>query len=136
MEKKFINFVFILCSWVVAAACLLLAGKVEETPKKCKDVLKVTQSILSEQQMANFGSNPKEELLTHERILLQTIKFDLQVQHPYSYLLKIAKSLKGNSNPAQLGRKGLSPELFGSYTGDKQKMEKLVQTAWTFVNDR
>ena len=80
---------------MVAAACLLLAGKVEETPKKCKDVLKVTQSILTDQQMANFGSNPKEELLTHERILLQTIKFDLQIEHPYSYLLKFAKSLKG-----------------------------------------
>lgn len=81
--------------WVVAAACLFLAGKVEETPKKYRDVLKVTQSILTEQQMANFGSNPKEELLTHERILLQTIKFDLQVEHPYSYLLQFAKSLKG-----------------------------------------
>lgn len=80
----------------MAAACLLLAGKVEETPKKCKDVLKVTQSILTEQQMANFGGNSKEELLTHERILLQTIKFDLQIQHPYSYLLKFAKSLKGS----------------------------------------
>jgi len=31
-----------------------------------------------------------------ERILLQTIKFDLQVEHPYSYLLKYAKCLKGN----------------------------------------
>lgn len=81
--------------WVVAAACLLLAGKVEENPKKCRDVLKVTQSILTEQQMSNFGSNPKEELLTHERILLQTIKFDLQVEHPYSYLLQFAKCLKG-----------------------------------------
>ncbi len=79
----------------MAASCLLLSGKVEETPKKCKDVLKVTQSILTDHQMANFGSNHKEELLTHERILLQTIKFDLQVQHPYSYLLKFAKSLKG-----------------------------------------
>lgn len=58
----------------------------------------MTQSILTEQQMANFGNNPKEELLTHERILLQTIKFDLQVQHPYSYLLKFAKSLKGERN--------------------------------------
>ena len=93
--KDWLHFFSFPLRWVVAAACLLLAGKVEETPKKCKDVLKVTQSILTEQQMANFGSNPKEELLTHERILLQTIKFDLQVQHPYSYLLKFAKSLKG-----------------------------------------
>ena len=81
--------------WVVGAACLLLAGKVEETPKKCKDILKVTRSLLNDQQMAGFGSNPKEELLTHERILLQTVKFDLQLEHPYSYLLKFAKELKG-----------------------------------------
>lgn len=31
-----------------------------------------------------------------ERILLQTIKFDLQVEHPYQFLLKYAKQLKGN----------------------------------------
>ena len=30
-----------------------------------------------------------------ERILLQTIKFDLQVEHPYQFLLKYAKQLKG-----------------------------------------
>lgn len=35
--------------------------------------------------------------MTLERILLQTIKFDLQVEHPYSYLLKYAKCLKGES---------------------------------------
>lgn len=35
-------------------------------------------------------------MLTLEKILLQTIKFDLQVEHPYSYLLKYAKCLKGN----------------------------------------
>ena len=81
--------------WVVAAACLLLAGKVEETPKKCKDILKVTNSLLNEQQMRGFGSNQKEELFTHERILLQTIKFDLQLEHPYTFLLKYAKALRG-----------------------------------------
>lgn len=42
--------------------------------------------------------------MTLERILLQTIKFDLQVEHPYSYLLKYAKCLKGES---------LSPFFFG-----------------------
>ena len=56
----------------------------------------------------------QEEIMTYERILLQTIKFELQVSHPYSYLLKYAKSIKG----------------------DKSKIQKLVQMAWTFVNDR
>ncbi|XP_071439629.1 cyclin-K isoform X2 [Hetaerina americana] len=51
--------------------------------------------------------------MTLERILLQTIKFDLQVEHPYNYLLKYAKCLKG----------------------DKNRLQKMVQMAWTFVND-
>jgi len=55
----------------------------------------------------------KEEVMTLERIL-QTIKFDLQIEHPYQYLLKYAKALQG----------------------DKQKLQKMVQMAWTFVNDR
>lgn len=45
--------------WVVAAACLLLAGKVEETPKKCKDIIKVSKSLLREDQMRGFGSEHK-----------------------------------------------------------------------------
>lgn len=32
-----------------------------------------------------------------ERILLQTIKFDLQVEHPYMFLLRYVKQLKGTS---------------------------------------
>ncbi len=30
-----------------------------------------------------------------ERVLLQTIKFDLQVEHPYESIIRFAKSLKG-----------------------------------------
>ena len=33
--------------------------------------------------------------MTLERILLQTIKFDLQVEHPYALLVKFAKGIKG-----------------------------------------
>ena len=36
--------------------------------------------------------------MTLERILLQTIKFDLQVEHPYALLLKSAKGVKGLYN--------------------------------------
>lgn len=99
--------------WVTACACLFLAGKVEETPKKCRDIIKVAKNILSDHHFQLFGENPREEVMMYERVLLQTIKFDLQVDHPYAILLKIGKLLKG----------------------DKGKVQKLVQMAWTFVND-
>ncbi|KAJ7345167.1 hypothetical protein JRQ81_001117 [Phrynocephalus forsythii] len=122
--------------YVTGACCLFLAGKVEETPKKCKDIIKTARSLLSDVQFGQFGDDPKqrnnplhrgssetghtecshmhtEEVMVLERILLQTIKFDLQVEHPYQFLLKYAKQLKG----------------------DKNKIQKLVQMAWTFVND-
>ncbi|XP_045769122.1 cyclin-K-like [Maniola jurtina] len=99
--------------YITACCCLFLAGKVEETPKKCKDIIKVAKSLLTELKFSTFGEDPKEEVMTLERILLQTIKFDLQVEHPYGYLLKYAKCLKG----------------------DKAKLQKMVQMAWTFVND-
>lgn len=99
--------------YVSAACCLFLAGKVEETPKKCKDIIKISQQILNPKQYAQFGNDPKEEVMILERILLQTIKFDLQTEHPYAYLLKFAKFIKA----------------------DKEKVQKLVQMAWTFIND-
>lgn len=51
--------------------------------------------LLDDKKFKTFGDDPREEVMTLERILLQTIKFDLQVDHPYSFLLKYAKSLKG-----------------------------------------
>ncbi|XP_061097129.1 cyclin-K isoform X2 [Conger conger] len=99
--------------YVTGACCLFLAGKVEETPKKCKDIIKTARSLLNDVQFAQFGDDPKEEVMVLERILLQTIKFDLQVDHPYQFLLRYVKQLKG----------------------DKNKVQKLLQMAWTFVND-
>ncbi|KAH8251488.1 hypothetical protein KR038_006014 [Drosophila bunnanda] len=99
--------------YVTACCCLFFAGKVEETPKKCRDIIKTARGILSDNYFCSFGEDPKEEVMTLERILLQTIKFDLQVEHPYTFLLKYAKCFKG----------------------DQQKLQKMVQMAWNFVND-
>ena len=52
--------------------------------------------------------------MTLERFVLKTIKFDLQVDHPYKFILKYAKT----------------------FIGDKSKIEKIVQMSWTFANDR
>lgn len=99
---------------VTASCCLFLAGKAEETPKKCKDIIKFAKAELTEEQFAKFGDDPREELLTMERIVLQTIRFDLQVEHPYTYLINYAKGFKGK----------------------EEVISQLVQMAWTFANDR
>lgn len=91
-----------------------MAGKVEETPKKCKDIIKTAKSLLDEENFVTFGLNPHEEVMTLERILLQTIKFNLKVQHPYTYLKEYIKIIKGS----------------------KKKLQKIMQMAWNFVNDR
>lgn len=65
-------------------------------------------------QLGSINFTSQEEVMTLERILLQTIKFDLEVEHPYTFLVKYGNCLKG----------------------DKARRQKMVQMAWTFVNDR
>lgn len=99
-----------------ACCCLFLAGKVEETPKKCSDIITTARSMLPDAKFQAFSDDirrAKSEVMTLESILLQTIKFDLEVDHPYNFLLQYAKCLKG----------------------DKAKLQKMVQMAWNFVND-
>merc|ERR1719237_886760 len=77
------------------------------------DLIRTVRTLTNDAQFNSFKQDPREEVMTLERVLLQTIKFDLQVDHPYSALLKYAKCLKG----------------------DKPKLQKMVQMSWTFVND-
>ena len=86
---------------MTGACCLFLDRKIEETPKKCKDIIKTARSLLNDVQFGQFGDDPKEEVMVLERILLQTIKFDLQVEHLYQFLLKYAKQIKGDKNKIQ-----------------------------------
>lgn len=55
MVQSFKNFP----RWVTGAACLFLAGKVEETPKKCRDIIKTSKSLLHDNQFETFGEDPK-----------------------------------------------------------------------------
>lgn len=58
MKRVAFMLVFIFLQ-VTGACCLFLAGKVEETPKKCKDIIKTARSLLNDVQFAQFGDDPK-----------------------------------------------------------------------------
>lgn len=48
---------------VTACCCLFLAGKVEETPKKCKDIIETVRILLSDEKFASFGDDPKVRII-------------------------------------------------------------------------
>ncbi|VDP06856.1 unnamed protein product [Heligmosomoides polygyrus] len=98
---------------IVAMGCLFLAGKVSETPKKCKDIVTAAQNVFP----TVYGNKNRnafvDEIMGIERVLLQTMKFDLQVDLPYQYLIDYSKKFKLT----------------------KPEINSLVHTSWTFVND-
>jgi len=103
---------------IIATTCLFLAGKVEETPKKLRDIIGITEQLrykdsVPPRKSLDFESTEfwqlRDKILTHELIVLQTIAFDMTIEHPYKYLLMYVKQIHGNRN--------------------------LAQVAWNFVND-
>lgn len=86
--------------YIISVASLFLAGKVEESMIKYKHLQVIVRTYLMYRKKMNssFDADLKEtekKVLVAERILLQTLCFDVQVTHPYadSYK-KIKNSLK------------------------------------------
>ncbi|CAJ0950213.1 unnamed protein product, partial [Mesorhabditis belari] len=96
---------------LTALGCLFLAGKVEETPKKCRDLVVLAKTRFD--ILYNKHRNLQDEVMGIERILLKTLNFDLFVDHPYKYLLSYVNK-------------------FGFPHDDTKQ---IVQTGWTFIND-
>ena len=72
---------------VVATCCLFLAGKAEETPKKCKDLIRTVRTLTNDTQFATFGVDPREEVMVIERVLLQvSVEFYLTLSVFYPLL--------------------------------------------------
>ncbi|KAK6757434.1 hypothetical protein RB195_015327 [Necator americanus] len=98
---------------MTAMGCLFLAGKVSETPKKCKDIVTAAQNVFPTVYGQKNRNAFVDEIMGIERVLLQTMKFDLQVDLPYQYLIDYSKKFKLT----------------------KTEINSLVHTSWTFVND-
>lgn len=80
-------------------AALFLAAKAEEEPRALEDVLKVSHACLTPHSpyidpRSQVYEDKAEELLSLERVLLQTLGFDLTIEHPYDSLKDVVKSLR------------------------------------------
>uniref|UniRef100_A0A7E4ZZA9 Cyclin-K n=1 Tax=Panagrellus redivivus TaxID=6233 RepID=A0A7E4ZZA9_PANRE len=96
---------------LAALGCLFLAGKVEETPKKCKDIVSVATQCLPDKY--SDYPNLTSDVFNFERILLATLGFDVYLENPYTFLVQYAKI----------------------FDLEIEKMREIVQFAWTFLND-
>ncbi|KAJ8641358.1 hypothetical protein MRB53_018052 [Persea americana] len=86
----------------IATVSMFLASKVEETPRLLMDVIIVAYETMYRRdpvaahriKQKEVYEKQKERILIGETLLLCTIGFDLNIQHPYKPLMAAAKRLK------------------------------------------
>ncbi|UMM25880.1 hypothetical protein L5515_005517 [Caenorhabditis briggsae] len=86
----------------VAAACVFLGGKNEDTPKKLKYVVNQLWTLKYPQQK-HFPSEAtflaQCDVVTFlEEILLKTVSFDINVDLPHQYVLKLMRDVEKGRN--------------------------------------
>ncbi|GMI05017.1 hypothetical protein TrRE_jg13540 [Triparma retinervis] len=129
-----------------AIACLFLACKVEETPKKIQQAKSELRDLArtgtgSEEAddyvpMDPKGSNfllMKDRVLLLERIVLHTLSFDLNITHPYQSLMDEMKKLASNALVRGLYNNAVDEK--GSPDPQKVFPQLIFQIATGLVND-
>lgn len=94
----------------MATACLFLAAKNEEQPRKLEHVLKVSIICLHKQQGHNLHQidNKSEnyleqvqDLLKNEETLLKTLGFDTAIDHPHTHIVRCCHLVRASKDLAQ-----------------------------------
>jgi len=91
----------------MAPCFIFLGAKVEEQPRKLEHVLKVAHKCLHKDSDVQLDVHSDDymqmaqDLIDNESILLQTLGFDLSVEHPHTYVVKCAQMVKAAKELAQ-----------------------------------
>ncbi|XP_053211265.1 cyclin-T1-like isoform X2 [Panonychus citri] len=83
----------------IAACALFLAAKVEEQPRKLEYVIKVAHTLLNPNQppldpKSDYYLEQAQELVVNENIMLQTLGFDIGIEHPHTFIIKCCQLVK------------------------------------------
>ncbi|KAJ9550520.1 hypothetical protein OSB04_014565 [Centaurea solstitialis] len=87
--------------FLIATAALFLAAKSEETPCPLNNVLRVSSEIFHKQDFnllcyllpMDWFDQYRERVIEAEQMVLTTLNFELNVQHPYGHLTSILDKL-------------------------------------------
>ncbi|KAB1269961.1 Cyclin-T1 [Camelus dromedarius] len=90
----------------VAPAALFLAAKVEEQPKKLEHVIKVAHTCLHPQESlpdtrSETYLQQVQDLVILESIILQTLGFELTIDHPHTHVVKCTQLVRASKDLAQ-----------------------------------
>lgn len=74
-------------------ACVMVGSKIEDTPKKAKELIPFVYSIKHLSLSTTQIDEVKNQVLGLERQILETLGFDFRINHPHGYVIKLSKSL-------------------------------------------
>lgn len=88
----------------IAAASLFLAAKVEEQPRKVESIIQM-QFALQNQKFPEVNTplynEHAHDLVFNENVLLQTLGFDVAVDHPHTHVVKTCHLVKACKDLSQ-----------------------------------
>ncbi|XP_043939736.1 cyclin-T1 isoform X2 [Protopterus annectens] len=91
---------------VIAPAILFLAAKVEEQPRKLEHVIKVAHSCLNPREpvldtRSEAYLQQAQDLVILESIILQTLGFEITIDHPHTHVVKCIQLVRASKDLAQ-----------------------------------
>ncbi|KAG7463873.1 hypothetical protein MATL_G00181220 [Megalops atlanticus] len=91
---------------IISPTTLFLAAKVEEQPRKLEHVIKVAHACLNPQESpldtkSNAYLQQAQELVILETIVLQTLGFEITIEHPHTDVVKCSQLVRASKDLAQ-----------------------------------
>ncbi|KAM9830510.1 cyclin-T2-like [Syngnathus typhle] len=91
---------------IISQTTLFLAAKVEEQPRKLEHVIKIAHACINPQEPAldtksNAFHQQSQELGILETIVLQTLGFEITVDHPHTDVVRCSQLVRASKDLAQ-----------------------------------